>query len=61
MTEYTKEELEEALRSIDSTISKCEKALPKLKDNSAQQTLLLLRIKALNISADLIKRELQQL
>lgn len=58
MKTYTKEELEEALRSNRSTISKCEKALPKLKENSAQQTLLIRRIKALHISVELIEREL---
>lgn len=31
MNNYTKEELNEALTAIDSTISKCEKVLPKLK------------------------------
>ena len=55
---YAKEELEEALRAIISTINKCEKVLPKLKENSAQQTLLKRRIKALQISVDLIEREL---
>ena len=32
---YTKEELAEARRSIDSTLSKCEKALEKLWPGSA--------------------------
>lgn len=58
MATYAKEELEEARRTIISTINKCEKALPKLKENSAQQTLLKRRIKALQISVDLIEREL---
>jgi hypothetical protein len=58
MATYAKEELEEARRTIISTINKCEKALPKLKKNSAQQTLLKRRIKALQISVDLIEREL---
>ena len=35
MLSYSKEELEEALKAIVSTISKCENALPKLKQNSA--------------------------
>jgi hypothetical protein len=61
MKKYTKDELEEALKSNVSTISKCEKALPKLKENSAQQTLLLRRIKALCISVELIERELSYL
>ena len=58
MADYAKQELEEALTAIVSTINKCEKVLPKLKGNSAQHTLLKRRIKALQISVDLIKREL---
>ena len=61
MAAYAREELEEALRAIVSTINKCEKVLPKLKENSAQQTLLTRRIKALRISVDLINRELSDL
>ena len=61
MATYAKEELEEALRAIVSTINKCEKIIPKLKENSAQQTLLKRRIKALQISVDLINRELSDL
>jgi hypothetical protein len=61
MITYTKDELKEALTAINSTISKCEKVMPKLKPNSAQQTLLSRRIKALNISAELIERELSNL
>lgn len=53
----TKEELEEALRAINSTISKCDKIMPKLKPGSSQHTLLNRRIKALNIALELIKRE----
>ena len=60
MTIYAKEELQEALSAIISTISKCEKVMPKLKENSAQQTLLKRRIKALQISVDLIERELSK-
>ena len=61
MNTYTKEELQEALRFHISTIGKCGKALPKLKEISAQSTLLFRRIKALHISVDLIKRELSYL
>ena len=61
MAIYVKDELEEALRAIISTINKCEKIVPKLKENSTQQTLLKRRIKALQISVDLIKRELSNL
>ena len=61
MAAYAKEELEEALGAIISTINKCEKVMPKLKENSAQQTLLIRRIKALRISVELIERELSGL
>jgi hypothetical protein len=61
MITYTKDDLKEALTAIVSTIGKCEKVMPKLKPNSAQQTLLSRRIKALNISAQLIERELSAL
>lgn len=58
MSDYTTEELEEALRAIESTIRKCEKVLPKLKEGTSQHTLLVRRIKALRISSGLIQREL---
>lgn len=61
MSDYTKQELEEALRSHVSTINKCKKALPKIKEKSAQQTLLSRRIKALEISIELIEEELLHL
>lgn len=58
MNNYTKEELEKALRAIASTISKCEKVLPKLKEGTSQHTLLIRRIKALQIASILITKEL---
>jgi hypothetical protein len=61
MATHAKEELEEALGANNSTINKCEKVLPKLKEGSAQQTLLNRRINALKISVDLIERELSDL
>lgn len=60
MDSYTKEELEEALRAIVSTISKCEKVLPKLKPGASQHTLLIRRIKALHIASTLITKALQE-
>ncbi len=60
MDNYTKEELEEALRAIASTISKCEKVKPKLNQGTPQHTLLERRIKALGIASELIRRELGQ-
>ena len=58
MDSYTKEELEEALRAIVSTIGKCEKVRTKLKPGTSQHTLLVRRIKALHIASALIQREL---
>lgn len=60
MDDFTKDELAEAIRAITSTISKCEKILPKLTLGTAQNTLLTRRIKALHIASKLIKRELEQ-
>jgi hypothetical protein len=56
--EFSKDELAEALRAIASTVGKCEKVLPKLKQGTSQHTLLLRRLRALNIASALIKREL---
>ena len=60
MDHYTKDDLEEALRAIESTISKCEKVQPKLKHGTSQHTLLIRRIKALQIASSLITRELEE-
>lgn len=60
MHAYTKEELEEAVRSITSTLNKCEKVLPKLQEGSSQHTLLVRRIKSFQIALDLMNRELEQ-
>lgn len=59
MDSFTKEELEEALRSIASTVSKCEKVQPKLRHGTPQYTLLERRIKALRIASSLIARALE--
>ena len=60
MEDFTQEELAEAIRAIVSTISKCEKVLPKLKEGTSQHTLLIRRIKAFRIAAALIERELSR-
>ncbi len=52
---FTTEELKEADKAITSTISKCEKVLPKLKEGSSQHTLLVRRIKAFTIAVSLIR------
>lgn len=53
---YNNDELQEALRAITSTISKCEKVLPKLIAGSSQHTLLVRRIKAFQIASSLIEQ-----
>lgn len=60
MEHYTSQELAEADRAIQSTIAKCEKVLPKLKPGTSQHTLLVRRIRALQISVELIRRELER-
>ncbi|MDP4152225.1 MAG: hypothetical protein Q8865_02125 [Bacillota bacterium] len=57
MGEYTREELEEALKIVSSTISNCEKAQPKFAEGTSQYTLLKNRIKALYISKSLLTDE----
>lgn len=59
--EYTREDLLEALQAIESTIRKCEKVQPKLKEGTAQHTLLVRRIKALRIAVVLIHAQLSGL
>jgi len=58
MNDYSKTDLEEALRAIYSTISKCEKAQIKLREGMPQCTLTERRVKALRIAVELIEREL---
>lgn len=55
MENFSKEELQNAVKVISSTISRCEKIQPKFKEGSAQFSLLRNRIKALKISKDLIE------
>ncbi|WP_411682728.1 hypothetical protein [Clostridium thailandense] len=57
MDKYTREELEEALQVISSTIANCEKMKPKFEEGTSQHTLLKNRIKALYISKVLISDE----
>lgn len=60
MNNYSDEELKEAIRSIESTISKCEKVMPKMKQGTSQYTLLVRRIKAFQIALSLIKEKLER-
>jgi len=55
------DELNEALRSIESTLSKCEKALTKLREGTSQHTLTARRIEAFRIAVTLIKEKLELL
>jgi len=59
MSDYTIDELKEALRAIESTINKCEKVLPKIKEGTPQHTLLTRRIKAFKIAAEFIEKEIE--
>lgn len=54
MDKYTREELEDALHIVSSTISKCENIQPKFVEGTSQHTLLKNRIKAMYISKSLI-------
>jgi uncharacterized protein Yka (UPF0111/DUF47 family) len=56
---YNEYDLKEDIRAIESTIKKCEKVLPKLKEGTSSHTLLIRRIRAFEIAVDLIKRELE--
>ena len=58
---YTKEQLKEALRAIESLLGKCEKAQGKLSQGTSQWTLLANRIQALEVSAELIRREIGEI
>lgn len=59
MSEYTKQELEEAHRALLSTLHKCEKMdIEKL--GKSQQTLLERRIAALKVALTLIEREISK-
>ena len=58
MNDFTKEELEEALRAITSALSKSEKAQLKLKTGTFQHTMTVRGIKAYEIAIELINGEL---
>lgn len=59
MSVYTTEELLEAKRSIASTLGKCEKAVLKLTPGKSQHTLTVRRIRAFQISLELIDQALK--
>ena len=51
--------LSEALRAIESTSGKCEKALAKLREGTPQYTLTKRRIAAFNVATELIKEKME--
>ncbi len=59
--EYTQEELKEALGAIESLLGKCIKAQEKLTQGTSQWTLLKNRIRALEVSAEMIRREIGEI
>lgn len=60
MSEYTKQELEEAMTSLSSTLKKCEKIQEGGRLQSSQKTLNDRRVKALRIALTLIEREIKK-
>lgn len=58
MTDFTKEELLEAKKALDSTLNKCEK-INVTRLGSSQATLLKRRINALKIALTLIAEKLR--
>lgn len=54
-----RQNLHEALRAINSTISKCEKAQEKLREGTPQHTLTKRRLEAFYIAVALIEKELR--
>lgn len=57
MNEYSNKQIDDTLNIIESTIKNCEKIQPTFKDGTPQLSLSRNRIKALNISKDLITKE----
>lgn len=53
-----KYELQEALRAINSTMSKCEKSFTKLAEGTSQHTLMKRRLAAFHIAVELIEKEM---
>lgn len=58
MAEWTRHDLTEAKRQIDSLLSKLAKVEPKLKPGSSQHSLLKNRVRALEIANQLIEQEM---
>ncbi|MDR2655930.1 MAG: hypothetical protein LBC56_07700 [Oscillospiraceae bacterium] len=61
MSQYTKQELEEAKASLESTLRKCEKIQQGGRLQSAQKTLNDRRVNALRVALALIEKEMESL
>jgi hypothetical protein len=57
MKSYSQEELQNALKVVSSSISKCEKIQTKFKEGTPQLSLSINRIKALKISKCLLEND----
>ena len=57
MSEYSNKQIDDTLIIIESTIKNCEKIQPKFKEGTPQLSLSRNRIKALNISKNLITNQ----
>lgn len=60
MEDFTKEDLEEAIRAITSLLHKCEKVQEKLKQGTPQYTLTKNRIKAFHVALALMNAALAE-
>ena len=60
MNKYSKQELDEAITALASTLHKCEKMQESGKLQSSQKTLNDRRVKALRIALELIEKEITQ-
>lgn len=58
MLAFSSSDLSEAARALASTLAKCKKIEPKLASGTSSHTLLVRRIRALQIALVLIDREL---
>ena len=59
-TMNTQHELLEAVKALNSTLRKCEKAITRLKPGASSHTLTKRRIEALNIAVSLIEKRLKE-
>lgn len=60
MGSYSKDELEAALRAVESIIHKCKKAQEKFPEGEGHHTLLKNRLNAMVVSKALILQELSR-